>query len=87
MWTVGQTERYYKNNWAVFFCNFHCECAKYIETLLMTLQKVKSQRCGTDLPPQRVRQGAGRIDYSVSLGAKPHVSPDLVPRYPSLEAN
>lgn len=46
----------------------------------MTLQKVKSQLCGTDLPPHRVRvrQGAGRIDYSVSLGAKPHVSPDLV---------
>jgi hypothetical protein len=52
----------------------------------MTLQEVKSQRCGTDLPPQRVRQGAGRIDYSVSLGAKPHVSPYLVPRDPVIRS-
>jgi hypothetical protein len=52
----------------------------------MTLQKVKSQFCGTDLPPQSARQGAGRLDYSVSLGAKPHVSPDLVPRDPIIRS-
>lgn len=87
MWTVGQTETYYENNGGSFlFATFHCECAKYIKTLLMTLQNVKSQLCGTDLPPLRVRQGAGRIDYSVSLWAKPHVSPDLVPRDPVIRS-
>jgi hypothetical protein len=32
-WTVGQTERYYENNWDFFFATFRCECARYIETL------------------------------------------------------
>jgi hypothetical protein len=50
------------------------------------LQKVKSQLRGTDLPPHRVRKEEGWIEYSVSLGAKPHVSPDLFPRGPVIRS-
>jgi hypothetical protein len=83
--TVGQAERCDESKWDIF-CDFSLQMRQIYRERQMKVQKVKSQCRGTDLPPQRVRREAGWIEYSVSLGAKPYVSPDLVPRDPVIRS-